>query len=130
MDLYEHVHKPIEKHRSKGLNVPPIKVAIIDTGVNFENWAIQEAIEGGNIQGKYCKGFPKDEHHDPTADKNGHGTYVASVLLRTAPNVSLYIARAFNDAGRPCDQDDYKELTNVHALKSFSLRCLGDYVGH
>jgi len=116
-DLYLRVHEPIEKHRSTGF--VPIKVAVIDTGVNFGHREIQTAIQNGNIRKEHCQGFPSDPNHDPTADKNGHGTYVASVLLRTAPDVSLYIARAFNDAGRPRDRNDYKELANVCVSEHF-----------
>jgi hypothetical protein len=45
-----------------------------------------------------CRSFPDDL--DAKADWNGHGTYVTSVLLATAPrSVSLFIARIVDDQG-------------------------------
>jgi hypothetical protein len=43
------------------------------------------------------KGFP--ESLDPCLDAHGHGTHGASVLMQTAPNVILYIARMADNQG-------------------------------
>src|SRR5271169_984416 len=63
-------------------NNTPIKVAIIDTGVDSTHTQIREAIESGKIFNG--AGFPKSLV--PFEDVNGHGTHAASVLLKTAPN--------------------------------------------
>jgi len=83
---------------------------------------MQEAIERGSIGDDRCQGFPNDPYHHSKADKHGHGTYVASVLLKTAPDVSLYIARVFNDVGRLCDgdHDDYSEIAKVNTSQKLS----------
>ena len=73
----------------------------------------REAIKGGNVQRaiKKWKGFPSTL--DPLKDRVGHGTHIASVILRTAPSSSLYIARIFNDEK---GISDYDEVVKVGIL--------------
>ena len=100
--------------------------------MNFEHRIIDEAVKVTRaIEEKNCRGFPDDEHHNPKVDKNGHGTFVASVLLKTAPDVSLYIARAFDDAGRSLPDEDYEQTAEVrtNALKGH-LKSVGYLLGH
>jgi hypothetical protein len=53
---------------------------------------------------KGYKGFP--DTFDPLKDKNGHGTHGVSVILKTAPQAVLFIARVCDDAGNiPSDND-------------------------
>lgn len=113
-DLYK-VQAAVEKNRSSDL--APVKVAILDTGVNFHHCEVKNAIERSVIDAKRCKGFPNDPHYDPQADKHGHGTQVASVLLQTSPDISLYIARVVDDAGKMASDHDYQEIANVRIYK-------------
>jgi subtilisin family serine protease len=92
-------------------------VAILDTGVQYAHPEIQTAVDVGNIGKSRCQGFPNTLN--PTADKNGHGTHVVSVLLRTSPDVLLYIARVADDDGTIVPDEDYKEVGEV---KSFLVR--------
>jgi hypothetical protein len=110
---FRSIQKEIKKHRLPDSEFVKVKVAIIDTGVNFEHPVIKEAKATGAIREEYCQGFPDDDSHKPKADDNGHGTFVASVLLKIAPDVELYIARAFNKAGTAVSKDDYKETAKV-----------------
>lgn len=99
--------------------------------MNFQHPEIKDYIALGNIHAKRCRGFPNDPAHDPKADKHGHGTHVVSVLLQTAPDVSLYIARAFDNEGHPDPTDDYKETANVRTILSRnSLKVIGNSLGH
>jgi subtilisin family serine protease len=82
----------MEKSRSG--DFAAVKATILDTGVNFQHCEIKNAV----IDAKRCKGFPNDPHYDPQADRHGHGTQVASVLLQTSPDISLYIVRVVDDA--------------------------------
>jgi hypothetical protein len=54
------------------------------------------------------QGFPRT--FDPCQDRLGHGTHVASVILKTSPYVALYIARIFSDDGQMCE---FHELAKV-----------------
>lgn len=115
-----------EVHRAVELNTnsfEPIKVAIIDTGVNIRHPKISNAFNMGAITDDCCQSFPG--RLDPKADFDGHGTHVASVLLRTAPNVSLYIARVADDEGIIVGGPDYEGVAHVrtHILQKSAKSC-------
>ena len=112
------VHKAIDESRPTGLDFS-VKVAIIDSGVYMQHPEIKEHISTGAISRHRCKAFP--ETLDRLDDKNRHGTHVASVLLKTAPDVNLYIARVFDDAETVKDND----VLNVQALLG-KLKVLGN----
>ena len=57
---------------------------------------------------KAWKGFPAEL--DPLRDRVGHGTHCASVIFRTAPYTSLYIARIFDDDQEISDCDQVVEV--------------------
>jgi subtilisin family serine protease len=122
------VQQAVEKTRSGDL--APVKVAILDTGVNFHHCQIKTAIEMGVIDAKRCKGFPECSRYDPKADNNGHGTQVASVLLQTSPYIALYVARVVDDAGEMASDHDYQEIANVriYTFKDFA-NCTGNRLG-
>jgi hypothetical protein len=50
-----------------------------------------------------CKSFP--DSLDPLRDQHGHGTHGTSVLMRTAPNAKIYIARVANDEGNLIEEN-------------------------
>lgn len=95
----------------------PVKVAILDTGVDVANPEIEK-----NLKKKIMKwkGFP--EVSKPLTDVNGHGTYLACVLMRTAPNAWLYIARIF-DEKKKCVP---AEVARVDPFLDTSLTCVGN----
>jgi subtilisin family serine protease len=73
----------------------PLRIAIIDSGIDFSN---EEFDNGERDRIKEMETFIGG---DPDKDTNGHGTYVASILLRlTADNVELYIAKV-TDSKKP-----------------------------
>jgi subtilisin family serine protease len=84
------VYSAIETNRKEGQK--PVRVAILDTGLDENHPAIQEALTSQKIM---CRGFPASLN--PFKDTIGHGTFGASVLMRTAPSAFLYIARIFSD---------------------------------
>jgi len=57
---------------------------------------------------KRWQGFP--DTLDPRQDRLGHGTHIASVILKTAPYAALYIARIFNDDGQMCELDELAKV--------------------
>jgi subtilisin family serine protease len=106
-----------------------IKIAILDTGIDSmqtemaNNIVIaspesctkeeRKVIKAGNAKRaiKKWKGFPSTL--DPLKDRVGHGTHSASVILRTAPYASLYIARIFDDKK---GISDYDQVVKVRPL--------------
>lgn len=120
--LKSSVHKAITKSRT-GSKFPSVKVAIIDSGVCMGHPIIKNHIKRGAISKDRCKAFPQTLDH--LDDKNGHGTHTASVLLETAPDVELYIARVTDDFGSIIEDNDYEGVLNVQLMLS-KLKLLGN----
>jgi subtilisin len=98
-----------------------VKVAILDTGIYWQHPEFEE--RRGSVSKKRCIAFP--DTLDPCNDKHGHGTHAASVLLRTAPNVLLYIARVADDTGSIIKDNEYEGVINVLPVSS-KLKFVGD----
>lgn len=62
---------------------------------------------------------------DPLCDAHGHGTHGASVLLRTAPNASLYIARVTDQEGNLI----YNEITKVCLNSALQFNAIRQLIG-
>jgi len=50
---------------------------------------------------------------DPVADRNGHGTHGASVLMNAAPNAVIFVARVADDHGHLDADNDYESVAQV-----------------
>jgi subtilisin family serine protease len=99
----------------------PVRVAILDTGVDETHPLIEKAM--GRILHKTTqvrqiaamRGFPHSLK--PGQDHHGHGTHCASVFIKTAPNAALYIGRVADDTGQidvgTTDQDDFSHVAEV-----------------
>jgi subtilisin family serine protease len=98
----------------------PVKVAILDTGVCIQHPNIDKHKKLGAIDKARCRAFP--DTLDSWDDKNGHGTHVTSVLLQTAPDIDLYIARITDAAGTIIKDNNYQGVIDVQALLS-KLNC-------
>ena len=88
---------------------PPVKCAIIDTGVDYTHPYIQHWKDKGRICAH--QGFP--ETLEALKDDVGHGTQTASVFLRTDPYALLCVARV--------DKNDGQEIAKVRAHYNFQL---------
>jgi len=82
---------------------------MIDTGINAHHPEMVKHIRNRSIT--FWKGFPN--HLNPLKDKSGHGTHGASVLLKTAPNAELLVARVFDDNGKMPYRDKYPDVVEV-----------------
>ena len=103
----------IDENRKEGQK--PIRIAILDTGIDITHPQLQAALGKGTI--KDYKGFP--ETLNPLCDGHGHGTHCTSVLLKTAPNAVLYIARVADDNGELSSDSSYLHVVNVSSSSSF-----------
>jgi subtilisin family serine protease len=78
----------------------PIKIAVLDTGVDLKHPAIMTAIQMKQIQ-KCMKSFVKND--ESMKDECGHGTHIASLLADIAPQAQMYIAKISNSDTIPPD---------------------------
>lgn len=82
-----------EKFIIRCLNVAPstanVKIAVLDTGIDLNHPDMQACSE--NIKAKYncLNGKAKGAVHD----LDGHGTFVASLLLDYAPDAEIYVVK-------------------------------------
>ncbi|KUL84150.1 hypothetical protein ZTR_07186 [Talaromyces verruculosus] len=74
----------------------PVKIAILDTGIDQTHPDIDACIE--QIKGQYNWTNEKFPKH--VEDHNGHGTFTAGLLLEYVPDAELYIAKISD--GNPC----------------------------
>jgi subtilisin family serine protease len=76
---------------------PRIKVAVLDTGVDTSHNLIK-----GAIKKKRITILPSYAKHDSnTKDFYGHGTHVAGLLLKMAPEAQLFIFKVASDSKIP-----------------------------
>lgn len=78
---------------------PPVKIAVLDTGIDLEHSYIKGCKYANRI--KKLKSFvPGDEKID---DGCGHGTHVAALLLKVAPECQIYVAKVASGSTIPTD---------------------------
>lgn len=83
--VYEKFIPPYSKHSQ----LPPVKIAVLDTGVDITHPDIEAREE--NIKGLY--NWFNEKLKKSVHDRNGHGTFIASLLLDYAPDSHLYVAK-------------------------------------
>ena len=113
------VHRCVAENRADGDK--RVRIAILDSGIDATHKEIAGNIAfdvspSSSEQQKRpritaWKGFLSEL--DPLRDRVGHGTHCASVILRTAPYTSLYIARIFDDDQEISDCDQVVEVRSA-----------------
>ena len=103
--LDERVRTVIDQNRKESQK--PVRVAILDTGVDAGHSLIGKSLNKNIV---VWKGFPEKSY--PLKDVSGHGTYLACVLMRTAPQTLLHIGRIFNDEGKFADSEVTKVISS------------------
>lgn len=113
-DLEANVHKYIKKPLGylRDNDNPPVKIAVLDTGVDSKNPFIRGARKANRI--KALKSFVKTD--ESTEDGVGHGTHVAALLLNVAPDAQIYIAKVAQDENIPSDH-------NIAEVSLYSRLC-------
>jgi len=81
----------------KGVSLPrPVRVAILDTGVDLSRPFFQEGVRRANIKG-LADFLPDSKSAETAADTFGHGSLMAQLLMEVAPMAEVYIARVAKD---------------------------------
>ncbi len=97
------LHDEPRPRRSAGPKA--VKVAILDTGIDFQDTTINANKE--RIK-ETC-----DWIGDGIKDVFGHGTLAVALLLRTAPSADVYVARIAKDK-RLADENYIVEVNKLH----------------
>jgi subtilisin family serine protease len=104
MDLLKRsVHKFISKPPDYLRETRPVKIAVLDTGLDLGHPFIQ-----GAKRIKEARNFV--DHHSSMADTHGHGTHVAALLLKVAPYAQIYVAKVATAENIPKDH----RIAEVH----------------
>jgi len=74
----------------------PVRIAVVDSGIDASHPELAGRIESAYRPDSAGKGFLKSSLPNENADVIGHGTSVASVIARLAPNASLVDIRVFD----------------------------------
>lgn len=84
------VHKFLEEQEESN---PPVKIAILDTGVDDGHLVIQS--QNQRIKGRvdWTTSSQEVQERKTLSDSAGHGTHAASILLRYAPSADIYIGK-------------------------------------
>ena len=94
----------------------PIRIAILDTGVNKKHPSINVGFELGRLSDDRCYNWVDNSTN--VEDSDGHGTNVTTQILRAAPeDVEIYVAKVFSKKEVHID-----ELDNVVKVR-FSGVC-------
>jgi subtilisin family serine protease len=110
------VHPAINENRKDGDK--SVRIAILDTGVDVTHPQIGHARVTGKIKSFFPDSLERASQSDfecldPLADRLGHGTHGTSLLLRIAPNATIYVARVAGDDGNLV----YDGIVKVCSLK-------------
>ncbi|RSM09815.1 hypothetical protein CEP52_003924 [Fusarium oligoseptatum] len=97
LETFHKSYKDFVAHRSakSGDETPRrIRIAVIDTGVDFNHAGIADAKGDGRIKEEWCHSWVGADVRDE--DNELHGTNCAYLLHKSAPEADIYIAKVFN----------------------------------
>jgi hypothetical protein len=72
-----------------------VRIALLDTGIDFRHPTITAAVQKERIKKEWCYSWVGDST-DVEDDDELHGTNCAHILQRVAPEADIYIAKVFS----------------------------------
>ena len=86
----------VDRATDSGVESPRrIRVAIIDTGIDFGHPGIQEAKELGRVKEEWCYSWVGSKDDVKDEDDRLHGTNCAYILHKAAPEAEIYVEKVF-----------------------------------
>ena len=79
--------------KNTDLDIPKIKVAVLDSGIDPTHPFIEQFWRRAPSEENAYHDFVSFKCDATPEDQDGHGKFVASIILRFAPHVELYVAR-------------------------------------
>jgi hypothetical protein len=99
LDLKSKVHGRKTQRFVRDKDSPPVKIAVLDTGVDMQHNYIKGCKNANRIKG--VQSFVTDDKE--IDDVCGHGTHVAALLLKVAPECQIYVAKVASGGKIPTD---------------------------
>ncbi|KAI9042815.1 intracellular serine protease [Aspergillus affinis] len=97
----------------------PVRIAILDSGLDPENPFLVEDQQRANPQIKDARSFVyRTEPHD-IQDEIGHGTHALGLLLKVAPGVEIYVARIARR--ETLDPNTYDDIAKARLSLYYSI---------
>ncbi|EGU84708.1 hypothetical protein FOXB_04778 [Fusarium oxysporum f. sp. conglutinans Fo5176] len=94
----------------------PVRIAVLDTGIDKNSGAIRGGLRTHRIQHQNCRSWVGNDSND-VHDYDGHGTRIAELILRAAPEADIYICKVFN--GRSLLPDEVEGIAKVRSWNTF-----------
>lgn len=94
---------------------PPVKIAIIDTGIDAKHPILKSLVETGQIR---MRSWITAESGG--TDYLGHGTHIAHSLLRVAPRASLFIAQVLKIGSAAELESNVTLIANVSQIETWT----------
>lgn len=104
---------PDDQTENSDTGITPIKIALIDDGVDGTIDLISEKLKTGISFHKIVDNLKRSRVLSYCSAGGSHGTTLATLICRVCPEVSLYVARLKCDRGR--------QIMIGSAIKVFSL---------
>ncbi|UKZ83746.1 hypothetical protein TrVFT333_011556 [Trichoderma virens FT-333] len=100
---------------SASRSVPPVRIAVLDTGINKTHGGIQGGFASKLLDKNRCHSWVGDPHN--VHDNDGHGTNITNLLLRVAPWAEICVAKVFNK-----NTFNVEEASNVAKAISYAVK--------
>jgi hypothetical protein len=103
--------------------IEPVRIAILDSGLDPENPFLIEDQELANPRIKEARSFIHGTESHDIRDEIGHGTHALGLLLKVAPCAEIYVARiARRETLDPNTYDDIaKARLSLYPSRHFGL---------
>ncbi len=94
------------------VKLPPVRIAILDTGCDLTLKFFQRA----NCFKAWCD-FAAGPQSETEVDEDGHGTFMARLMVQIVPGCELYIARVAQTRQRlECNEQGVADVSSVHSI--------------
>ena len=96
----------------------PVRIAILDSGLDLENPFIIENQQLPNPCIKEVRSFVHGTGPYDVQDEIGHGTHALGLLLKVAPRAEIYVARIARQ--ETLDSNTYDNIAKARLLLSWA----------
>ncbi|KAL6838095.1 hypothetical protein V8C40DRAFT_231593 [Trichoderma camerunense] len=111
-----------ERDTQSGVESPQrIRIAVLDTGIDFNHSAIAEAREKGRMKNEWCYSWVGDTSDTTDDDNELHGTNCAYLLHKVAPEADIYVEKVFRQNSlRFYEAENISKAIN-HAVNTWNV---------